>query len=722
MKQSVPDRQPHSRAIWCAAAGLAMLLPVGVLAQDGSRQSQDKQTVQAKDLAAKAQDEAQKPTLPDYTDGEAQIVEGFNNPDDWIQGDLWVETEFDSDKDGKLDRMHVDFTRQKQTETEGLKVPVIYATSPYYSGTSGTAKEFFWNPEQEIGAVPPVRKNPPGIETRERRPIISQSEIATWVPRGFAVVHSESPGTGLSQGCPTVGGDNESLAPKAVIDWLNGRAKGYTTPDGDEEVKSDWCTGKVGMTGTSYNGTLPLAAATTGVDGLEAIIPIAPNTSYYHYYRSNGLVRHPGGYMGEDIDVLYDYINSGNPDRRDDCNSMIRDQEMAEGFDRQHGDYNDFWAGRDYLNELGPLKCAVLMSHGFNDWNVVPEHSVRIYEALKAKGVPTMCYYHQGGHGGPPPLKLMNRWFTRYVCGIENGVENDPRAWIVRADLPEEPMPADDAGTGNGTSNGDGNNNANANANQGNNQDNNQGGAGNAGGNQDNAARGGRRGGRGRGGRGRGGRRGMPEPTSYADYPNPEARPVELHLTPGGRTSGGLGTSHDGSTGQEMLVDDASLTGTALAQEEESEHRLLYVTPELTKAVHISGTPKLTIRLACNKPAANLSVWLVALPWEGGRITDDIITRGWADPQNWRSLRESEPLEPGKFYEMTFNLQPDDQVIQPGQKIALMIMSSDHDFTLWPPSGTELTVDLGATSLELPVVGGESAWADALAPKAEGKN
>ena len=55
---------------------------------------------------------------------------------------------------------------------------------------------------------------------------------------------------------------------------------------------------------------LPLAAATTGVEGLEAIIPIAPNTSYYHYYRSNGLIRHPGGWLGEDIDFLYDFIAS----------------------------------------------------------------------------------------------------------------------------------------------------------------------------------------------------------------------------------------------------------------------------------------------------------------------------------------------------------------------------------------------------------------------------
>ena len=183
---------------------------------------------------------------------------------------------------------------------------------------------------------------------------------------------------------------------------------------------------------SSYNGTLPLAAATTGVEGLEAIIPIAPNTSYYHYYRSNGLIRHPGGYIGEDIDCLYDFIHSGNPDRASYCDETIRDTEMAQGMDRTHGDYNDFWAGRDYLNHLGPMRAATLMAHAFNDWNVMPEHSVRIYQALKEKGLPVQAYFHQGGHGGEPPLKQMNRWFTRYLHGIQNGVENEPRAWIVR--------------------------------------------------------------------------------------------------------------------------------------------------------------------------------------------------------------------------------------------------------------------------------------------------
>ena len=318
------------------------------------------------------------PTLPVFEHGQAQVVPGFSDSSQWIRQQLWVETEFDTDGDGKRDRMHVDVTRQRQTETEGLKVPVIYETSPYYAGTASTASQYFWNVNVEVGAVPPPRLSPPPINHRADRSSVSNSHVSTWVPRGFAVVHSDSVGTGLSEGCPTVGDDNESLAPKAVIDWLNGRAKGFTSVDGDTEVVADWSTGKVGMTGTSYNGTLPLAAATTGVEGLEAIIPIAPNTSYYHYYRSNGLVRSPGGWLGEDIDYLFDYISSGYPDTRQHCIDNVRVGDMNANQDRTTGDYNDFWAGRDYLNDIDGVRAATLMAHAFNDWNVVPEHSVRI--------------------------------------------------------------------------------------------------------------------------------------------------------------------------------------------------------------------------------------------------------------------------------------------------------------------------------------------------------
>lgn len=587
---------------------------------------------------------AQEKVKPIFKDGEAQIVPEFEDASKWIRHDLWVETEFDTDGDGKPDRMHVDVTRPMQTETEGLKLPVIYESSPYYAGTAGFAEGIFWDVNHELGEAPKERVHPEVVR-RGERPIISNSQIETWVPRGYIVVHSSSPGTGLSDGSPTVGGDNESLAPKAVIDWLNGRAKGYTERTGNEEVKAYWSTGKVGMTGTSYNGTIPLAAATTGVEGLEAIIPVAPNTSYYHYYRSNGLVRSPGGYLGEDIDVLYDFIHSGDESKRAYSNKTVRDTEMRNNLDRITGDYNDFWAGRDYLNDMKPMKAALLMSHGFNDWNVMPEHSYRIYKKAEEMGLPTQIYYHQNGHGGPPPLSMMNRWFTHFLFGIDNGVEGDPKAWIVRE-------------------------------------------------NDDRL-----------------------EPTPYANYPNPEAKNVTLYLSKGAPKTGGLSLEKQNNQGKETLIDNYSFSGETLAQAEYTDHRLLFVTPPLKENIHLSGISTIKIKLASSKPAANLSVWMVSLPWTEGRnskITDNIITRGWADPQNYKSITESESLKPEKFYEMSFDLIPDDQIIPKGQQIGLMIFSSDKDYTLHPEPGTELTIDLDETYISIPVVGGEAALKTAL--------
>lgn len=578
---------------------------------------------------------------PHIVNGQAQVVSGFENPDSWIREDLWVETEFDSDGDGLLDRMYVAVTRPVQTNF-GLKLPVIYESSPYYAGTAGNDRDLFWNVKHELGDVPEPPRHTEVVRKGER-PFLSNSQINTWVPRGFVVVHSSSPGTGFSDGSPTVGGDNESLAPKAVIEWLTGKENGYSTRTGDEKVYAFWSTGKVGMTGTSYNGTLPLAAATTGVEGLKAIIPVAPNTSYYHYYRSNGLVRSPGGYLGEDIDVLYEFIHSGEESKRDFGNRTVRDEVMRANMDRATGDYNDFWAGRDYLHDLAPMRAALLMSHGFNDWNVMPEHSNRIYQAAKDMGLPVQIYYHQGGHGGPPPLEMMNKWFTHFLYGVENGVEEEPKAWIVReGDLRSQPTP-------------------------------------------------------------------------YADFPNPAAEPVALHLRKGGSAAGRLSLKKP-RAGRERLVDDVAFSGADLAKASASNHRLLYVTPVLKEAVHLSGLATVRIRLASSKPAANLSVWLVSLPWDSSDRTPiyhNIITRGWADPQNHSSLRSSEPLVPGTYYSLSFDLQPDDQVIPAGQQIGLMIFSSDQEFTLHPEAGTELTIDLKNTELLLPIVGGKKAFRSA---------
>jgi X-Pro dipeptidyl-peptidase len=607
---------------------------------------------------------------PIFVNGQAQIVPAFEDSSAWIHEELWVATDFDTDHDGKKDRIHVDVTRPAQTRTEGLKVPVVMGSSPYYAGTA--RGQVNWDVEQELRDQPKPRGTMTNPPFRSPRPRISTALVAQWVPRGFAVVHSEQPGSGLSQGCPTVGDYPERNAPRFVIDWLNGRAKGYTTETGNQEVSAtSWSTGKVAMMGTSYEGTLPLAAATTGVAGLEAVVPVSPNTSYYHYYRSNGLVRSPGGYLGEDVDVLYDFIASGDTLGRANCDRIWKNGIFAgtKGQDRATGDYNAFWASRDLLPFVKNIKAAVLLAHGFNDYNVVPEHSVRIYDEMRAHNLPVSIYLHQGGHGGNPPAELVNRWFSHYLYGVNNGVEKDAPVWIVQdanAQAPWAPAP-DSMPVG----------------------------------------------------RGRG--RVVAPPTAFASFPVPGSVPVVFHPAAGGSSIAPLSFT-SAKAGTESLKDDVAFSGSALASATASPNRLLYATATLTDTVHISGTPRVTLRVASSKPAANLTIWLVMLPYDSARAGSQshvgVITHGWADIQNYKSLIKGgnydslvpeEALKPGKFYDVTFDLEPDDEFVPAGKQLGVMIMSSDREFTLWPKAGTELTVDLAHSSFTIPIVGGKTA-------------
>jgi X-Pro dipeptidyl-peptidase len=605
---------------------------------------------------------------PVVKDGMMQPVLEFADSAQIIRQSLWVETNFDSDRDGKLDRVHVQVTRPGAAEGAGLRIPTLMLSSPYIGPTNGNAPD--WDVHQELGATSPQRVTPAFrafSDTMRLNPGPTQ-----WVARGFAAVAVENAGTGLSTGCPTVGDSIENITPKFAIDWLNGRAKGYTTIDGNVEVSAtSWSNGKVGMTGSSYEGTMPLAAAVTGVKGLEAIIPVSPNTSQYRYYRSYGLVRSPGGYLGEDMHALYDFIHSGRV--REPCDSIWRDGIFQQA-DRQTGDFNQFWADRDQTPLVKNIHAAVLFAHGFNDWNVMPEHTIRMWDALKKINPSAKIYMSQGGHGAPPPQDIQAKWWAHYLYGVDNGVDTLPRAMIVQSTATVA-APAPAAG-------------------------------------------------------GRGGRGATPPPTFFPDYPIPGAAPVRIHLAKGGNAVGSLALSAPGKQGSEKLIDDYNVTPATMATAATSPNRLLYALPVFIDSVHLSGRTVVTLKLAASKPAVNLSVYLVTLPYDTARLGSagqvGVVTRGWADPQNYKSLTgegdyvsmaKGEPLVTGRFYTMTFPLQPDDQIILPGQQLAIMILSSDAGFTLRPAPGSELTLDLDGSSFTLPVVGGKARLQSALGMK-----
>ena len=666
-----------------------------------------------------------QPAVPTFAHGLAQAVFS-TNPADWYSGEAWVQAPFDSDGDHTQDRIHVDFTAPGEVVSDGLKVPVVFEDSPYYAGTADAYSN--WAVDHELGFPPASRPATPYWTPFNTSPTISTRYESTWVPRGFGVVHAESPGTGYSDGCPTSGGRNETLAAKAVIDWLNGRVPAYSARSGGTPVAATWSTGHVGMIGTSYNGTIPEAVATTGVEGLDAIVPISAISDWYDYYRANGMVRAPhsssnpsgnnNGFQGEDLDVLADVVYSRIDEAapRTICQPEI--DYLRTHQDRATGNRNAAWQERNYMKDVENVRAATLLAHGNNDFNVMTKNAAQFYDALKRQGVPHMFYFHQGGHGGSPPDVLINLWFTRYLYGVENGVERLPRSWVVReaASCPprQTTVTGDQSNTATLTvadtspfmigftltvpqTNSDGTitntarlivdipdvthlvlsspvatavgqkvadgavvflacNTAN--------------------------------------------------PTPYTEWPDPGTQPVTLHLTPGAPARGGLTLAASPTEVTEALTDDASVAGITSANAVSSNVRLIYQTAPLAQALRISGAPKVSLNMAFSASRANLTVALVSYAPTGNGT---ILTRGWLDPANRQTDWADTPVRPGTFYRLDVDMQPKDTVVPPGNRIALMVISSDRDFTIRPAPGTQLTLDLARSSLALPVVGGAAA-------------
>jgi X-Pro dipeptidyl-peptidase len=375
---------------------------------------------------------------PRFADGLAQPV--FANQD-VIRHDVWVEIAgLDSDRDGANDRIRLQIHRPAATD-RGVRLPVVLTASPYTGGTLPYPRHemevALYVPDPKV-ARPPAPQPPPALPRYDGtdppiREIRASGYESYFLPRGFIFAYANSLGTGHSTGCPTIGGVEENLAIKAAIDWFNGRARAFDA-DG-RPAQASWTTGATAMIGTSYDGTLPIGAAALGVDGLKAIVPISGVSSYYDHRRSYGTVINSYPVMGTDADTLFDNILSR---KYPEACAYMRER-IAREKDRETGDYNAFWDERNYVKDAGRFRAAVLISHGLNDFNTKPRHAARLWEALKAHRVPAAIWWHQGGHGDrinqvrqPAWRDALNRFWTHYLFGIENGAMAGPKAIVER--------------------------------------------------------------------------------------------------------------------------------------------------------------------------------------------------------------------------------------------------------------------------------------------------
>lgn len=241
-----------------------------------------------------------------------------------------------------------------------------------------------------------------------------------FVPRGYAVVHVDLPGTGRSTGCLDVGGPGEVGAARSVIDWLNGRATGYTSVAGTGTAEPTWTTGDVGMIGKSWDGTIAIGVAGTGVEGLRTIVPIGAISSWYDYYRANGAA-----------------LASGTPA------ALAAEVESAScpypGLAAPPLDPGaPVWRERDYRPSAASVRASVFAVHGLAETNVRSLHFGQWWPSLT---VPRRVWLSQTGHADPFDFRraewvaALHQWFDHYLLGVPNdvptgaAVERAPDVW-----------------------------------------------------------------------------------------------------------------------------------------------------------------------------------------------------------------------------------------------------------------------------------------------------
>lgn len=592
---------------------------------------------------------------------------------DAIREVVYVESRVDTDKDGLPDLVKVSIIRPRY---EG-KIPAVMTASPYHQGTNDKASDkalYNMNVDLEVKEPHTIQLEEPQLTVVEpvgqAEEVEEAEELLTHInssytlndyllPRGYANLYVSGVGTKDSQGLMTNGNYQQIEAYKNVIDWLNGRCRSFTDHTRKRQVKADWSNGKVATTGISYLGTMSNGLATTGVDGLEVIIAEAGISSWYNYYRENGLVTSPGGYPGEDFDSLAELTYSRNLLGGDYLHHNAAHQadldRVKKELDRASGDYNQFWHDRNYLLHADRVQAEVVFTHGSQDWNVKPLHVFNMFQALPAS-IKKHLFYHNGAHvylnnwQSIDFRESMNALLSKKLLGYDSSYELPTVIW--QDNTGEQSWTSLDD-FGNQTSQrtfslGDG---EKVIQNRYETKDYE--------------------------------RYGKAYPTFLSDLYQDKAQQVTIDLP---------------------IEEDLHLNGKArlhLRLHSSTNKGLLSAQLlELGSKKYLQPYPAVLSVRTLDNGRYHMLDNLTELPFkEAGQR---VISKGYLNLQNRHDLLEVEAVTPGEWMEFDFELQPTIYKLEKGATLRLVLYTTDFEITVRDQTDYQLTIDLAQSSLHLP--------------------
>ncbi|MFB6842824.1 Xaa-Pro dipeptidyl-peptidase [Streptomyces sp. NPDC056361] len=575
---------------------------------------------------------------------------------DAIRESVWVDTGLDGDGDGRADRVAVDIVRPREPAAAGRRIPVIMDASPYYAccgrGNEGQKKTY------------DADGNP------DRLPLFYDNYF---VPRGYAFAAVDLAGTSRSDGCDDVGGRSDVRSAKAVVDWLNGRARGYTSRTGTTPARATgWSTGNVGMIGKSWDGTVANGVAATGVEGLRTIVPIGAISSWYDYFHSQGAPLY-----NANPSWLSEYVNS--PEAQARCGAV---QDRIAAATPYSGDRTAAWTERDHVKDASKVRASVFVVHGQQDLNVRANQFGQWWDALAAHGVERKIWLSQTGHVDPFDfrradwVRTLHRWFDHYLLGYENGIDREPVADIERAPdrwttdrqwppsttatttLRPAPGPAAGPGLLGRTP----------------------------------AAPG--------------------STATFTDDPGLGELDWAARIDAATPEKAGFTTR---PLSRDLRISGSStvtVTATPTTATAHLSAVLVDLGPDTIRdyAAAGEGITTLTDRTCWGASTPGDSACFKETAARTADVGFTVVSRGWADLGTWADPGRERPLTPGRAYTLTLRLAATDHVVPAGHRLALIVGGTDRDL-LDPPSTTPtLTLDLARTWARLPLVGGAGAF------------
>lgn len=459
---------------------------------------------------------------------------------------------------------------------------------------------------------------------------------------GYAVCRLDIRGTGSSEGVPPGEYTAQELDDLEVVIA--------------HLASQEWSSGAVGMYGTSWSGFNSLAVAMRRPPALKAICSIFASDDRYaddvHYF---------GGALKQ-LDLvdwpLYMFLENLLPpvprvygeDWREQWALRMREVEPWILRDLQEQTYSAYWKQSSLREDYAAVEAATMLVCGWADG--YKNISLRAMAAMRC---PRRLIFGPWSHAStetclPGPnadlVPEMARWWDRWLKGIANGVDREPPI-VLFMRRPTRPAPD---------------------------------------------------------------LREMRGEWRYEPgWPLERSAGLPMPLADA-RTPGRLEGAADelevrGDVGWTAWISCAGGLpwGQPMDQRPDEAHSLVYEWGPLERELEILGYPRIDVTLSSSAPVAYLAVKLCDVFPDG---TSALVTRGLLNLTHRDSRERPSPLQPGRPYRISFELEVAGYIFEPRHRIRLDLAGTDWPNAWPPPEPVTLTIRRSGSALILPTLQG----------------